>query len=421
MVQQGPVRSVRVVRKLFWDLVIGGVGVGEAGVRAGVSEATGLRWFAETGGVKPQFRQAKAGPKPRLTLAEREEIAAGVAANESINSIARRLGRWPSTIMREISNNGPVGRGVQPKPRYRRKHRFGARASGTTAVVAYRASTAQARYEQRTRRPKPGRLAGNDELRSVVGDKLAARLSPEQISGWLRQQYPNTPEMQVSHETIYKALYLQGRGGLRRELATSLRTGRAIRKPRRGLGQRGSRIPGMVNISERPAEVEDRAVPGHWEGDLIIGKDSASAIGTLVERRSGFLMLLHLPHDHTAESVADAAVTKMNTLPAFLRRTLTWDQGSEMAQHARIAMATGLEIYFCDPHSPWQRGSNENTNGLLRQYFPKGTDLSVFPADYLDYVAAQLNTRPRKRHGFRTPAHILDDILTQSTTVASTT
>ncbi|WP_157108054.1 IS30 family transposase, partial [Nocardia amikacinitolerans] len=220
------------------------------------------------------------------------------------------------------------------------------------------------------------------------------------------------PEMQVSHEAIYQALYLQGRGGLRRELVSCLRTGRAMRKPNRSLERRSRRrIPGMVNISERRAEAEDRAVPRHWEGDLILGKDNASAIGTLVERRSGFLMLLHLPTDHTAESVADAAVATMNTLPGFLRRTLTWDQGSEMAHHARITMATGLDIYFCDPHSPWQRGTNENTNGLLRQYFPKGTDLSIFPADYLDYIAAQLNTRPRKRHAFRTPAHILNDIL----------
>jgi IS30 family transposase len=219
--------------------------------------------------------------------------------------------------------------------------------------------------------------------------------------------------MRVSHETIYQSIYVQGRGALRRELAQRLRTGRVRRHHHRPGAQRHPRIPGMVNISERPPEVEDRAVPGHWEGDLITGSANKSAIGTLVERSTGFVQLLHLPGDHGAEAVADAITTAMAQLPAVLKKTLTWDQGSEMTNHVQIADATGLDIYFCDPRSPWQRGSNENTNGLLRQYFPKGTDLSVYQPDYLDHVAAKLNTRPRKRHQWATPAEVLDRLLSQ--------
>jgi len=216
----------------------------------------------------------------------------------------------------------------------------------------------------------------------------------------------------LSHETIYQSIYVQGKGNLRRELHTCLRTGRALRKPQRRPAQRRGRIRDMVNISERPPEAEDRAVPGNWEGDLILGATaSGSAIGTLVERSTRFVMLLHLPDDHGALAVQDAIVAKMAQLPAILRKTLTWDQGSEMANHVAIAQAAQLDIYFCDPHSPWQRGTNENTNGLLRQYFAKGTDLSVFPADYLDYVAAKLNNRPRKTLGWKTPAEALDELL----------
>jgi IS30 family transposase len=236
--------------------------------------------------------------------------------------------------------------------------------------------------------------------------------SPAQIAVRLRLDFPDEPEMWVSHETIYKAIYLQGRGSLRRELHRCLRTGRALRKPQRRPGERRGRIPNMVNISERPPEVADRAVPGHWEGDLILGSTaSASAIGTLVERSTRFTMLLHLPDDHGALAVQEAIVAKMAQLPGILRKTLTWDQGREMANHAAIADATELEIYFCDPHSPWQRGTNENTNGLLRQWFAKGTDLSVFPADYLDYVASKLNRRPRQTLGWNTPAEALDELL----------
>ena len=239
----------------------------------------------------------------------------------------------------------------------------------------------------------------------------------------LARTYPDRPKMQVSHETIYKALYVQGRGELRRELTKCLRTGRALRKPRGRVGARSGcgRIPGMVNISERPAEVADRAVPGHWEGDLILGKNQHSQIGTLVERSTGFVQLLHLPARRDPETVADAMIATIKTLPEALRRSLTWDQGHEMLRHARISIDAGIDIYFCDPHSPWQRGSNENTNGLLRQYFPKGTDLSVHSADYLAEVAAELNERPRKRFGWDSPAQVLTRLLSSptQTTVAT--
>jgi IS30 family transposase len=271
---------------------------------------------------------------------------------------------------------------------------------------------AQARSEARARRPKTGKLAGCPALRGEVEGLLAMKYSPQQIAGVLAVSYPDRPEMQVSHETIYRALYVQGRGELRRELHRCLRTGRALRKPRnraRGGDGRG-RIPGMVNISERPAEANDRAVPGHWEGDLIIGKNQASQIGTLVERSTGFVQLLHLPDSRNAETVADAMIVAIQNMPTALRRTVTWDQGHEMAQHARISIQAGIDVYFCDPHSPWQRGSNENTNGLLRQYFPKGTDLSVHSAAHLAQVAAELNGRPRKRFDWHSPAYMLTQL-----------
>jgi IS30 family transposase len=287
----------------------------------------------------------------------------------------------------------------------------------------YSPSIAQQRFEARLARPKTAKLAQHDRLRAEVAAKLSQNHSPEQISHRLVADFPDDPEMRVSHETIYQSLYVQGRGALKRELARHLRTGRSLRKPQRKSGQRLGRIKDMVSISDRPAEVEDRAVPGHWEGDLIIGEGSRSAIGTLVERKTGFVLLLHLPDDHGALAVQRAMIVKMSELPQLLRRTLTWDQGIEMANHVQIAAATDLDIYFCDPHSPWQRGSNENTNGLLRQYFPKGTDLSRWGPGYLDYVAAELNNRPRKRHTWKTPADTLDQLLSKSTeppTVAMT-
>ena len=263
----------------------------------------------------------------------------------------------------------------------------------------------------RARRPKPRKLALNERLRDEVQTRLEDKYSPEQIARRLLLDFPDEAEMRVSHETVYQSIYVQGRGSLRRELHQCLRTGRALRKPQRRADERHGRIRDMVNISQRPPEVADRAVPGHWEGDLILGAGNTSAIGTLVERATRFVMLLHLPQDHGALAVQEAIVTKMAALPAILRKTLTWDQGQEMANHAAIAAATELDIYFCDPHSPWQRGSNENTNGLLRQYFAKGTDLSIFPADYLDYVAAQLNTRPRKTLAWKKPTEALDELL----------
>lgn len=333
-------------------------------------------------------------------MAEREEIACLDRARYSVRAIARELGRAPSTISREL-----------------RRHRSG--------DGRYRASVAQVAAEDRARAAgraaSPGKLVTNPALCAFVADRLAANLSPEQISGRLRVQFPDDLEMRVSHETIYQAIYVQARGGLRRELARHLRTGRSLRRPRAQAAARTPRprIKDMVNISERPPEVEDRAVPGHWEGDLITGAANDSAIGTLVERASGFVMLLHLPEDHGALAVAQAMTAAMADLPAALRRTLTWDQGIEMAYHARIARATGLDIYFCDPHSPWQRGSNENTNGLLRQYFPKGTDLSFYGPGMLAQVADELNSRPRKRHGFHTPAEILNRLLSEHDGVAN--
>jgi len=326
-----------------------------------------------------------------LSWSDREEIAVLVHADHGVREIARRLGRSPSTISREL-DRGATARG-------------------------YRASVGQAKADAGRTAPRAAKLATNLRLRREVQARLERRDSPEQIAGRLKIDFPDEPEMWVSAETIYQSLYVQARGGLKRELTTYLRTGRSMRKPRRREGERRGRIPGMISISERPAEVEDRAVPGHWEGDLILGSvASASAVGTLVERTTGFVMLLHLPENHGALAVQEALVAKMATLPEQLRLSLTWDQGNEMTNHAQIAEATGLEIYFCDPHSPWQRGSNENTNGLLRQYLPKGTDLSFYGPGILDNIAAELNSRPRKRHSFQTPAEVLSRLLSEAAT-----
>jgi IS30 family transposase len=275
----------------------------------------------------------------------------------------------------------------------------------------YSPSIAQQRFEARLARPKPSKIASCSRLAAEVQSRLKTHHSPEQISRRLVTDFPDDLELRVSHETIYQTLYVQGRGGLKRELTRHLRTGRTLRKPQRRPDRRLTRILDMVNISERPPEVEDRAVPGHWEGDLITGEQNKSAIGTLVERTTGFVLLLHLPHDHGAAAVQTAMIAAMSALPDTLRRTLTWDQGIEMANHIEIAKATDLDIYFCDPHSPWQRGSNENTNGLLRQYFPKSTDLSFWGPGFLDHVADELNNRPRKRLGWKTPAEALDQLL----------
>jgi IS30 family transposase len=385
------------VRRKFWRLIAAGTSTDGAGAAVGVDHSTALRWFTQAGGMPPL---SLADPTGRyLSFSEREEIALGRAEGLGVRQIARQLGRAPSTVSREIAR-GCLSR----RPRGR-----------------YRASVAQGRAEQRARRPKPSKLALNPLLQVHVQQELLEGWSPEQIAGRLIQQFPHDESMRISHEAIYQALFVQGRGGLRRELTACLRTGRALRRPQRRTDGRRERIKDKVMISERPAQAEDRAVPGHWEGDLILGAAGTTAIGTLVERSTRFVMLLHLPNDHRAETVRDAIVDKITTLPVALRRSLTWDQGIELARHTEITLATDLPVYFCDPHSPWQRGTNENTNGLLRQYFPKGADLAKYSAEHLDAVAGQLNGRPRKTLGFKTPAEELARLLSdhQTTGVAT--
>ena len=304
----------------------------------------------------------------RLSLSEREEISRGLAAGESLRGIARRLGRAASTVSREVAANGG-----------RMKYRAG---------VAHRAS------RHRARRPKPAKLATHQRLRTVVEEKLEG-WSPRQISRWLCEAYPSDEEMRVSHETIYQSLFIQGKGALRKELWRCLRTGRATRRPQGRPKSTKGQIRDMVMISERPAEVEDRAVPGHWEGDLLMGKRQ-TAIGTLVERWSRYVMLFALPDGNSAEAVRVALSATVQRLPEHLWESLTWDQGKEMAHHVQFTVDTGVQVYFCDPNSPWQRGTNENTNGLLRQYFPKGTDMSQLTQHDLDQAAYSLNTRPRQ-------------------------
>jgi transposase, IS30 family len=382
----------REVEHRFWAGVRAGLVLEAAAGSAGVSPTTSRKWFVEAGGVMPAA-PAHGRVRPRLTFTQREEIAVLKSQKLTHVEIARQVGCHPSTVGRELTKGMTRDRDLH-KP-------------------TYRASTAQKKAEWRARRPKISKLAASDRLREVVQAGLEEEHSPEQIANRLPLDHPDDPELRVSHETIYQALYVQGRGELRRDLHRRLRTGRALRRPRRTVGERRGRIPDMVNIAERPPEADDRRVPGHWEGDLITGKNNQSAVGTLVERATGFVLLLHLPDSHGADAVEQAMTVQMSELPATLRRTLTWDQGAEMANHVRIAAATEMDVYFCDPHSPWQRGSNENTNGLLRQYFPKSSDLAVYQPDYLDHVAAKLNNRPRQRHAWRTPAEVLDQLLSQ--------
>ena len=416
------------VQRRFWRVIGAGGSLDTAADGAGVAVRTGQTWFRKAGGMPPlDLADPPAGR--HLSLVEREAIAAGLYAGLRATAIAAGLGRSTSTITREVKAN----------MRHRRSRWVGYQgrlvgidwARDWARDWEYSPSRAQRVADAALAKPKSTRLAQNTRLRREVQDRLGLGHSPEQIAARLRQDFPDEPEMWVSHETIYKALYVQGRGELRRDLHKQLRTGRAIRKPRRveghpdgrlGRGQRKERFAGMVMISERPAEVAERAVPGHWEGDLILGSTSSgSAVGTLVERKTRFVMLLHLPGGHSADIVQEAMVAKMATLPEQLRRTLTWDQGSEMANHAQIAEATGMEIYFCDPHSPWQRGTNENTNGLLRQYLPKGSDLSFYGPGMLDQIAAELNGRPRKTLNWRTPAEALDALLSSPPTQVAPT
>jgi len=422
-------------RRRFWAAIARGLYSEQAAVEVGVSVAVGVRWFREGGGM-PSVSLAPLSGR-YLSFAEREEIAILRARGCGVREIARSVGRSPSTISRELRRNAATrGGGLE-----------------------YRATAAQWHAERRARRPKVAKLVANSDLRRYVQERLAGDVrrpdgtavagpdvrwigrrhgrrkdrrwarswSPEQIACRLRVDFPDDVSMRISHEAIYQSLYVQGRGALRRELTACLRTGRALRVPRARTRGRGKKfVTDEILISQRPAEADDRAVPGHWEGDLIIGLGS-SAIGTLVERSTRFTILLHLPPmpggdaprvkngpavaGHGAEAVRDAISAAITTLPEQLRRSLTWDQGAEMSQHSQLRIATGLAVYFCDPHSPWQRGSNENTNGLLRQYFPKGTDLARHTPEDLAAVAATLNSRPRKTLGWKTPAEALNEYL----------
>ena len=385
MAKMGRPPLPREVRAAFWDGVRAGLGVEEAAAAAGVSRRAGWRWMRQAGGVRPDAPAAV--PGRFLQGWEREEIAVGLAQQLPYRQIAARLapGRSASTVSREVRRNSVRG--------------------------VYRAHRAQREAQERARRPKPAKLAVNAELRAWVEEKLELNWSPEEISHRLRLEFPGRAEMRVSAETVYQSLYVQGRGALRRELARHLRTGRELRRPRRAGEERRGKIPGMVNVSARPAEAADRAVPGHWEGDMIDGRAGKSHIGTLVERSTRFTMLVPLPGGKSAAAFAGALTPVIAGLPDALRRSLTWDQGTEMHQHAQIAVAADVKIFFCDPHSPWQRPSNENTNGLLRQYFPKGSDLSAHSPQRLQEVADELNGRPRKVLGWKTPAEAMAQFL----------
>ena len=437
----------RDVERLFWREIAKGLSSEDAALAVGASQAAGSRWFRERGGMPTFMLDPLSGRY--LSFEEREEIAMLKARGAGVREIARQLGRSPSTISRELRRNAATRGGK----------------------LDYRASVAQWKAELVARRPKTAKLVTNDRLREYVQERLSGQVrrpdgtmvlgpkaapwkgrgkphrqdrrwatawSPEQISNRLKIDFPDDESMRISHEAIYQALYVQGRGALRRELTACLRSGRALRVPRARVRGRGkSFVTEQIMISERPAEAEDRAIPGHWEGDLILGADR-TAIGTLVERSTRFTMLLHLPPmpghggprvkhgpplaGRGAEAVRDAITKQITTLPEQLRRSLTWDQGAEMSQHAQLKIATGLHIYFCDPQSPWQRGTNENTNGLLRQYFPRGTNLARHTAEALDAVAATLNSRPRKTLDWRTPAEALNEHLRslQTQTVART-
>jgi IS30 family transposase len=431
-----PTVAWREDRVRFWAAIAAGMTTEDAATEAGVSSPVAYRWFRHAGGVNPCLPSTVSGRY--LSFAEREDIAIWHAQKVGVREIARRLKRSPSTVSRELRRN----------------------ASTRTWRLEYRASLAQWHAERRARRPKTAKLVGNDRLREYVQDRLSGAVatpdgcpvgptgpkwngknkphrgdrrwvqgwSPEQISRRLPVDFPDDESMRISPEAIYQALYVQSRGALRRELVACLRTGRALRVPRSRSRQKAwAHVTPEVLISERPAEVEDRAVPGHWEGDLLIGLER-SAIGTLVERKTRFTMLVHLPreegyrHRHTVKNgpalagygaitMKNALAATMTTLPEQLRRSLTWDRGKELSAHAAFKVETGIPVYFADPHSPWQRGTNENTNGLLRQYFPKGTDLSRWNAEELQAVAHALNTRPRKTLAWKTPAEAFDEHL----------
>jgi IS30 family transposase len=376
----------REARRGFWAGVREGLPPSEAAVGIGASDSAGRKWIINAGGV---MERAHVLGGYRLSMSDRRSIENGCRAGFTFTAIGLLIGKSVPTVSREVG--GRQGR------------------------ESYRADLAQLRAEEQARRPKQTKLERSPVLRDRVEAGLAAYLSPEQVAGQLRREFPDDPEMCVHHETIYRELFVQGRGALRAELHQCLRSGRARRvtraeaRTRRNEGR--GRIPDMVNIVERDEEVEGRRVPGHWEGDLIVGKMNASAIGTLVERTTNYTLLLHLPQGHGAEQVTAAITEAMAGLPATLRRSLTWDQGKELSGHKKVAEATGLKVYFCDPHSPWQRATNENTNGLLRQYFPKGTDLSAHSKEDLAWVQDQFNDRPRKRLEYAKPSELINELL----------
>ena len=394
-------RKSEEVRDVFWAELRRGATITAAARAAGVARQTGAAWLTEAGGVRPrvinpELEAAVISGSGSLSFTDRCRIEDLVKVGYSPARIADLVGRHRSTITRELARGRPHG-----QTRYR-------------AVIAHN------RVDQNLRRAcRPAKLMPASRLFAKVVERLAQRHSPEQIAGRLKRDFPDDPEMWVSHETIYQALYVRPNSELAKQVKEALRTCRVRRKSQGRQPQ--PKLKGMINIAERPAEAADRVVPSHSEGDLILGAGCRSAIGTLVERVTGFVLLLHLPDDHTAATVADAMSAAIGRLPEQLRRSLTWDQGSEMALHTKITEETGLPIYFCDPHSPWQRGTNENTNGLLRQYFPKSTDLSFYGPGLLDQVAAELNARPRKRLGFETPAEALQRLLSRPPeSVAST-
>ena len=380
-------------RERYWLMRSAGVRDEAITVELGVARSTLAIWQQERGGVAPRPKQQPSG----RYLSEDDRVVIGMrkAAGWTNAQIAAELGKDPTTIWREVRRNSDPLRSAGHKAR------------------EYHPLRAQRRAAKRAERPKQAKLRrdANPDLHDHVQDKLSHKWSPKQIATTLRLEFPDRPDMWVSHETIYQSIYVQSRGALKRELASCLRTGRAIRQPKRREGQRRPRVPAELLISERPPEIEDRHVPGHWEGDLIVGADNGSAIGTLVERTSRFAMLLHLPDRHGAEQVRDAIIATITTLPEALRRSLTWDQGIELVRHEEIRFATDLTVWFCDPHSPWQRGTNENTNGLLRQYFPKGTDLSMHSAEHLRFVADELNDRPRETLGWKSPRQVLTELI----------
>lgn len=392
----------RSIRRLFWRALRTGLNPGEASASLGMSRSVGWRWFRKAGGVPSMPLTLPKTPPRYLELDERISIFSGLLLGNSYAEIARQIDRSTSTVTRELERHklDPVRPKARPMPLGRDGRRR------IPKKFNYSPTAAHARAEAERQRPKTGKLASCPRLRAEVQNRLKKRHSPQQIAGRLRVDFPDDAEMRVSHETIYRALYIQGKGALARELTACLRTGRKLRKPRKPRAEAIPRCAG-VSISQRPPEAADRAVPGHWEGDLIIGAHGRSAIGTIVERRSRFMLLAHLPDNHTADAVATAVAAQLKQLPDQVKaHTLTWDQGIEMANHPKIAVDAEVQIFFCDPASPWQRPTNENHNGLLRQYFPKGTDLTVHSADYLAFVADELNDRPRKVLGFRTPREV---------------